>query len=382
MKKKPLKMALIISLCVLLSIAIYFAVVIIYALASDYKPDLELDLKVENIQASPELKPDSSEFSILIWNIGYAGLGEQEDFFYDGGTKTRPKKSDYLSYRKGISDLLEKQNKADFILIQEVDVYSRRTFYDNQLDVLSNVLKDYNYSFAKNYDVKYVPLPLLNPMGKVNAGMATFSKFKPYKVKRIGFDVNFVWWKRIFMLDRCFIASHYKIGDKELVVMNLHNSAFDDDNILKPVELQRVKEYATEAYKNGCYVILGGDWNQNPPKFTPNNYSQEWNVIAFDEEMPSGLMDENWQWVYGKEIPTQRFLNEPFLKGKTATSLLDYFLVSPNIEVLELKILPDNFKHSDHMPVLMRFKAKKGESRKKWTGNRVTKCLTEDSAFR
>lgn len=362
MKKKPVKMALIISLCVLLSIAFYFALVIIYALVSDYKPDLELDLNVENIQETSEQKSDSAEFSMLIWNIGYAGLGEQEDFFYDGGKKTRARKNDYLRYKKGVLDLLEKQNNADFILIQEVDFYSKRTFYENQVEELSKLLKNHNYSFAKNYDVKYVPIPLLNPLGRVNAGMATFSKIKPYKVKRIGFDVNFVWWKRIFMLDRCFIASHYKIGEKDWLVINIHNSAFDDDNILKPVELKRVKEYAAEAYHNGSYVILGGDWNQNPPKFTPNNYLQEWNVIAFDEEMPFDLMDENWQWVFDPKTPTQRFLNEPFVKGKTATSLIDYFLVSPNIEVLELKILPDNFKHSDHMPVLMRFKAKKEES--------------------
>lgn len=358
MKTKPLKMALIIFLCVLLSIVLYFVFVVVYALISDYKPDLELNLSVENIQEFPQTSSDSAEFSMLIWNIGYAGLGEKEDFFYDGGKKTRAQNSDYLRYKKGVLELLEKQNSADFILIQEVDVYSKRTFFENQVEELSKVLKNHNYSFAKNYDVKYVPIPLFNPLGRVDAGMATFSKFKPYKVKRIGFDVNFVWWKRIFMLDRCFIASHYKIGNKEWVVINIHNSAFDDDNILKPIELKRVKEYATESYQNGSYVVLGGDWNQNPPKFTPNNYLQEWNVIAFDEEMPSDFMDENWQWVYDAKTPTQRFLNESFVKGKTATSLIDYFLVSPNIEVLELKILPDNFQHSDHMPVLMRFKTK------------------------
>lgn len=358
MKKKTFKMALIILLSVFLFIALYFIFIIVYALVSDYKPNLELDLSVENIQEAHERNSDSAEFSMLIWNIGYAGLGDQADFFYDGGKETRPQKNDYLNYKKGILELLEKQNSADFILIQEIDVRSKRTFYENQVEELSKVLMNHNYSFAKNYDVKYVPIPLFNSLGRVNAGMATFSKFKPYKVKRIGFDVNFVWWKRIFMLDRCFIASHYKIGEKEWVVINIHNSAFDDDNILKPIELKRVKEYATEAYQNGNYVILGGDWNQNPPKFTPNIYPQEWNVIAFDEEMPSDLMDENWQWVYSQEISTQRFLNEPFVKGKTVTSLLDYYLVSPNIEVLELKILPDNFKHSDHMPVLMRFKAK------------------------
>ncbi|MDD4575394.1 MAG: hypothetical protein PHI36_03090, partial [Bacteroidales bacterium] len=66
MKTKPLKMALIIFLCVLLSIVLYFVFVVVYALISDYKPDLELDLNVVNIQETSEQKSDSAEFSMLI----------------------------------------------------------------------------------------------------------------------------------------------------------------------------------------------------------------------------------------------------------------------------------------------------------------------------
>lgn len=335
---------------------IYFASILIYALATDYKPPLKESLSVENQPNEHAVVSDSSEFSILIWNIGYAGLGAKEDFFYDGGKKTRAERGDYEEYKNSILKFLENQKATDFIMIQEVDIDSKRTFRDNQMSLLSSVLDHHYYSFARNYDVKFVPVPIFKPLGKVDAGMATFSRFKPHKVERIGFDVNFVWWKRIFMLDRCFIASHYKIGDKKLLMINIHNSAFDDDNILKPVELQTIKDYALAAYQEGAYVIMGGDWNQNPPNFKPSDYPSEWNVIAFDEEMPEDLMGNDWQWVYAKDKPTQRFLNEVFTKGKTTTSLLDYFLVSPNVEVLEINILPDNFENSDHMPVLMRFR--------------------------
>ena len=32
----------------------------------------------------------SNELSFLIWNIGYAGLGKESDFFYDGGKMSIP----------------------------------------------------------------------------------------------------------------------------------------------------------------------------------------------------------------------------------------------------------------------------------------------------
>jgi hypothetical protein len=44
---------------------------------------------------------------------------------------------------------------------------------------INHVLQGYSSSFAVNYDVKFVPVPYTNPMGKVFGGVATFSRFTP-----------------------------------------------------------------------------------------------------------------------------------------------------------------------------------------------------------
>ena len=61
-----------------------FAGLILFAIASDYKPgEKELIALTEN----PSVLGDSLLVTLLTWNIGYAGLDREMDFFYDGGTK-------------------------------------------------------------------------------------------------------------------------------------------------------------------------------------------------------------------------------------------------------------------------------------------------------
>jgi endonuclease/exonuclease/phosphatase family metal-dependent hydrolase len=40
----------------------------------------------------------------------------------------------------------------------------------------------------------------------------------------------------------------------------------------------------------------------------------------------------------------------------TTCSTIDFFLISPNIEVLEIRTLDLEFENSDHLPVLMKIK--------------------------
>ncbi|MBW2654762.1 MAG: endonuclease/exonuclease/phosphatase family protein, partial [Deltaproteobacteria bacterium] len=43
-----------------------------------------------------------------------------------------------------------------------------------------------------------------------------------------------------------------------------------------------------------------------------------------------------WQWVYDQKIPTNRRLVAPYDQQTTLTTVIDFFLVSPNIEVKQV----------------------------------------------
>ncbi len=98
---------------------------ILYAVISDYRPAERTVLA-----SSSEVQPvsDSLEFSLLSWNIGYCGLDEAMDFFYDGGTKVFTPKAECISNLNSVISLLKQNDYADFILLQELDRESRRSY--------------------------------------------------------------------------------------------------------------------------------------------------------------------------------------------------------------------------------------------------------------
>lgn len=59
---------------------------------------------------------------------------------------------------------LQNEN-SDFALLQETDIKSMRSFDVNGHEFLKKGLPDYASSFGKNYDTKWVPVPITNPMG-------------------------------------------------------------------------------------------------------------------------------------------------------------------------------------------------------------------------
>jgi len=59
----------------------------------------------------------------------------------------------------------------------------------------------------------------------------------------------------------------------------------------------------------------------------------------------------NWQWVYDEAIPTNRKLAKPYQPNYTFTTVIDFYLLSPNIEVVSVKTDNLNFESSDHQPV-------------------------------
>ena len=82
MAKKLLKILLIILGVILLCAA----ALILWLSVTEFKPGDVSDVKVEANSEVSGLSPFlDEEFSVISWNIGYAGLGKDSDFFMDGG---------------------------------------------------------------------------------------------------------------------------------------------------------------------------------------------------------------------------------------------------------------------------------------------------------
>ena len=342
---------------------LYVIIVIAHGTITDFQGEASLSLDPLNDQSGVPLI--DSTFSVLIWNVGYAGLGKETAFFFDqgkmlhaGDTPTRTPKEFVEKNALGTKELI-KEVDADFFLLQEVDVHSKRSYYINAYEEIASVLPDHSAYFGVNYKVKRVPIPILQPFsvyGQVNSGLATYSKYAVKSAERFQLPGSFDWPNNIFQLDRCMLVQRIDAFDKELVLINVHNSAYDKGGVMKAQQMEFIQSFCEEEYAKGNYVLLGGDWNQCPPDFAfdqlassnPFGYSQ----INIEED----FLPEGWKWCYDPTIPSNRKNRTAYIEGESFITVIDFYLASPNIELLEVQTIDTEFDYSDHQPVKASFR--------------------------
>jgi endonuclease/exonuclease/phosphatase family metal-dependent hydrolase len=336
------KIAIILGGLLLLSLCLlgYFTI-------RDYNPDRKEIVVKDKAESFP-----SDTVSCVIWNIGYCGLSEDMSFFYDGGEQTRTTKEQTEENLAFIKDQLASENEPHFFLLQEVDTASKRSYFINEFDAISKTLDNYYGSFATNYQVDYVPVPVSEPLGKVRGGLATFARYNPEKAVRYAFPGSYSWPMKLFMLDRCFLTTEYPLKNgRKLIVVNTHNSAYDDGS-LKRKEMNFLKKYLIKEYTKGNYLIVGGDWNQSPPGI---DHAKERFDLSHTMPVKKDFLPEGWKWGADYQTPTNRSLQAP-LNKESKRRILDFYLVSPNVKILNVKTRNHHFKHTDHHPVFARFK--------------------------
>jgi len=344
----------------LLIFALYMGLVLAVGTWKEYKaPNTEA---MATLHASGRATVSDSVISLAIWNLGYGGLGAESDFFYEssslvsGGKMIRAPRPLVNKNIDGMEQFM-RQTQADFFLFQEVDRASRRSYFADILDSVRQQRPDFYAGYATNYRVQRVPVPILEPWrayGAVESGLATLARYQPVSSTRYQLPGHFSWPTRIFSLDRCAAVHRFKTSasGKELVVINVHNSAYDDGS-LKQQQMDFLRDLFLREYEKGNYVIAGGDWNQCPPYFQFDGFMPGQSGSYQQENIPDDFLPAQWQWIYDPTQPTNRKVSEPFVPGETFVTLIDFFLVSPNIQVLTVKALPQGFAFSDHQPVWM-----------------------------
>ena len=335
---------------ILLVVAV-FLFILIYGTLSDYSPDEQI-----LVSADPEAPAlTDSLFNIMIWNIGYCGLGEKMDFFYDGGRGVRPDKPVSVSNLEGVLDYVVTLDSCDFWLFQEVDIQSKRSYRINQLEALELAIRPQHTSFGKNFDVFFNPVPPRAPLGKVLSGIASLSMHVPLSSIRYSFPGNYKWPMGVFMLDRCFLVDRYPVaGGKELLVINTHNSAYDDGS-LKKGQMDYLHGFLNREFEKGNYIIVGGDWNQTPNGFQPGFEKDKFDTVQLSY-IEEDYLPEEWTWLYDPSIPSNRRVDIPYVPGISRTTVIDFYLLSPNLEPAGIRGVNLDFRYSDHQPVIASFR--------------------------
>lgn len=344
-KRSPLKTVLKTLFGIVLAVIVLLSAGLIALSIGEYKPN---DTEAVAAPAGTRAVDTGKPLTVVTYNIGYAALGEDMDFIMDGGTKTRPDSASVIERNlKDIADTV-KGLGADYLLIQEIDLNSRRSYNVDELEYLKEAT-GLPASFALNYSAPFVPYPFPDMLGRVNSGVAVFTDLNVKESTRIQLPVPFSWPVSTINLKRCMLVNRTPLDNgKELVIINVHLEAYDSGEG-KIAQTKQLYEFMDAEAKKGNYVIVGGDFNQTFPgaKLFPAIYEGCWMPEVVEKELPEGF-----SFAFDAEEPTCRLLNKPY-KGNDDPMyyILDGFIVSGNLRIEELEVIDTAFVSSDHRPV-------------------------------
>lgn len=327
-------------------------------IVTDYKPKSVEKLEVTNNNFNT-LKVNE-ELSIITADVSYGGIDQTTAFFENGIRKSDVINEEYFLHTltNNIDSILE--HDPNFIFLQEVDTLASRSNEENQYDHLKNYLSDYASVYASNYQAIWVPTPFAAPLGKLNSGQATFSKYNISSASRIALVQDGQWPESSIMAKRCIIESRFMTNNgKELVLYNVHFSDYDKDESLRLQQLETLKEKLSSEYAKGNYVIAGGNWNYILPrsqKLLPETTEP---IVPDIEEIPSDFIPKGYSFSYAQETGSYRTSLMPYLEGYNGIFIIDGFLISENVIGLSTQAVTTQFEYSDHNAIKMTFKLKR-----------------------
>ncbi len=341
-------------LILLLAVVVLAAGVLAWLTITEYRP-----ADVETLAVTPGAKRDTAQtgklYKLVTLNAGYGGLGREEDYFMDGGTKVAPKSADEVKGNlSGLLSALSMQD-ADICFLQETDVSSKRSFHIDEVDYFSHGLS-MGWAFAYNLRCSFIPYPW-PPIGKVASGLTTLNNLAVTEATRESLPVPFGWPLRIANLKRCLLVERLPVAgsDKTLVLVNLHLEAYSSVEGRK-AQMTQLSTMLKMERANGNYVIAGGDFNQSFPgaleKYPlPENPAWEPGLLS-DDDLPDGFA-----FAYDMSVPTCRALDKPYDGNRSGLTayVIDGFIVSDNVKVNSVETVDLNFRNTDHQPVVMEF---------------------------
>ncbi|MBQ6455492.1 MAG: hypothetical protein IJJ32_05335 [Eggerthellaceae bacterium] len=345
-----------------------FAIFLIVMSVTEYKPAALEKAELSNTTATAPTKTVSAgdSFTIMTWNIGYGALGDNADFFMDGGTMVRT--ADKARVQQNMNAITEffKSTSPDIAIFQEVDQDSDRSEHIDESVLLkeasaASAMGAAQTMFGTNYKTLMVPLgwPLY---GSIDGGIMSFSTFAVDAAERVSLPNSYSWPMSLFQLKRCELITRIPVQgtDKQLVIINQHPDAYTDEAHHAMQVAAILETLKTEAAK-GNYVISGGDWNHTFSNIDVSAYpllpTTEWEAGHINIED----FGEGWQFVMDNSEPTCRLLDHPLVNADGTPSdlpiqyyMIDGFIVSSNVRVDTVKTHNLGFVNSDHNPVVMR----------------------------
>lgn len=304
----------------------------------------------------------ANHISVMTWNIRF-GAGRILWFGDSCGDRVLLAEKEVLGNLSLIADRI-KQAQPDILLLQEVDVQSKRSAYIDQVQWLLDHT-DLNYgAFASCWKVQYIPS---DGLGRMNMGNAVLSRWPIISTERIKLPLRgdqdaltqYFYLRRNILkvrIDHPFLEDFY--------ALDAHTSAFAKDNTKKK-HIDIFKNELDKIVASGYSFVAGGDLNTLPPGAAKTYYCLDdlcpgekpedkegcdftrevsWLQPMYDDYYPAIPLDE----YLSNEL--LYFTNSPF-PDRFWQKKLDYLFSNQPWLVNSHVTHQSADNHSDHIPV-------------------------------
>lgn len=360
-KKKIFKTVIKVILCVLLALLIAVGGYLGYVLLSYSR--IDDNQKITPIKTGEEGTVKLGEsYTMVTQNIGFGAYTQDFTFFMDGGTQS------WAESAQSVIECIEKAGETvegyepDFILFQEVDFDSTRSYHINQREILEKRFNNHSSAFAVNYDSAFLMYPFNQPHGASKAGILTLSRYNISSSLRRSLPIS-EGFSKFLDLDRCYSVSRIPVENgKELVVYNVHLSAYGGSDEIRTAQMTMLFNDMKAEYEKGNYCVCGGDFNHDFTGESTQKLNGGQKVdFGWAQPFPTNLLPSciNRCIDYKGEslVPTCRNCDIPYKEGNF-TIIVDGFLVTDNVETVFVENIKTDFVYSDHNPVVLEFKLK------------------------
>ncbi len=208
--------------------------------------------------------------SVMTWNIRF-GCGAEILWFGDAcGSRTVLRKEEVGA---NLDRVIEAINsiKPDILLLQEVDIKSKRTAYMDQMKyIMDKTYFGYGY-YATVWNSQFIPS---DGLGRINEGNAILSiwplsdgNLYPLPLRN---DLDAL-TKYFYVRETAMSALASMPNGKAFYAVNIHLSAFSTDDT-KYRQLLRYIDICDSLSATGLPLVTGGDFNLLPPNSNKTDY--------------------------------------------------------------------------------------------------------------
>jgi endonuclease/exonuclease/phosphatase family metal-dependent hydrolase len=217
--------------------------------------------------------PDTfSVIRVMTWNIRF-GAGRIPWFGDACGNRVILTADEVYGSMQSIVDKIN-EVKPDVLLLQEVDINSKRSGYINELqDIIDNTYFNYAVS-GYQWKAQFIPS---DGLGRIEEANVILSRWKISDAQRIQLAIRTDQDEltRYFYERCCIVTGRIEVPRvNNLYALNIHASAFATDDT-KEKHFLRFKEVLDQINNKGAWFVAGGDMNTVPPGSDSTDYCME-----------------------------------------------------------------------------------------------------------